>query len=470
MANIKKVLNNIYNYLTPYPLFIYKWCKLHRVLSYIILLSLIGLLDYFLPTYPSSLDSIKNRGVLKIVASNEPLVQHALSNHYYGFEYDLLAEYAASIDVKLEIIPVAYGELFQYLNSGKADIAIGGIISSELTSKLSTPTIEWYQLTPTITYHRKQNRLKNLEQFGDKKVYIPARFFKTPVLEKLNNIEANDSEYSLISKVNDGTIEHALSSNYKAKQAKHYFPNVNRAFLMQDKLGLVWALPRWHNKVFLENINNFLKQAKKQNLPKKYAQQYLENYKKVDLADLLNMQKRIHKVLPKYKTLFKKAANASDIDWYLLAAMAYQESHWSNRVTSPTGVKGIMQITKETAKYLGVEDRLNQRVSIYAAARYVKYLYNRLPDTIQEPDRIWFAVAAYNAGLKHIIRAHSKAKRLGLNANDWETVANQSLIYLYTDEDDNKKTFSQGLQAKKYVDRVQVFTDILRFHSIYPEL
>ena len=468
MAAFKIIFIRIYNCLAPYSLIAYKWCKEHYEITAIIFLILFGLIDYLLPSYPNSISNIKNKGVLTVVASNEPVVQHALSKHYYGFEHDLLSKYASSIGVSLNIISVPYSELFHHLNSGKADIAIGGILNTSSTKGFAAVTVEWYQLTPTITYRRKQKRAKNIQQLANKPVYMSSRFLGLSLAEELNLISTKEPEYKLLSLVANGDIEHALSTNYKAKQAKLYFPNLNRSFLLPNKLGLVWALPKWHNKSLLADVNQFLEQAKQQQLPKQYAKKYLENYKKVDFADLVAIDKRIDKTLPQYRTLFKNAAYAADIDWFLLAALAYQESHWSNKVISPTGVKGIMQITKQTAKYLGVTDRLNQRTSIYAAARYIKDLYTRLPDSIQEPDRTWFAIAAYNAGLTHILRAHEKAKRLDLNANDWDTVANQVLIYLYSDN--NEKTFPQGMQAQKYVDRIQVFTDILRFHSIHPEL
>ena len=468
MIRIKAIAKQVYDRLVPYSLRIWRWCKEHYELTAIIVLLLVGIIDYHLPAFPDSLQKIKNKGVLTILASNEPIVQHKLSDRYYGFEYDLIAEYADSIGVETKIISVPYGELFKQLNYGKADIAIGGILNTSVNKEHVATTIEWYQLTPTITYHRKQSRVKNIQQLGDNSVHVSSRFLDAKLPETINFVTSDKAEYKLLSLVNNGSVEYALSSNYKAKQAKHYFPNLNRAFLLADKLDLVWALPKWHDKVLLDDIDAFLKKAIKQKKPEKYAEKYLENYKSIPHGDLTGLDKRIETVLPWHKILFKNAAREAGIDWYVLAAVAYQESHWSNKVTSPTGVRGIMQLTKETASYLGVQDRLNQKVSIFAAARYIKDLHSRLPEEIKEPDRTWFALAAYNAGLTHITRAYEKAKRMGLDATDWQTVANQSLIYLYSDN--NEKTFSQGLQAQKYVDRIQVFTDILRFHSIHPEL
>ena len=102
--------------------------------------------------------------------------------------------------------------------------------------------------------------------------------------------------------------------------------------------------------------------------------------------DALNVHKKIVNVLPRYEQEFRRSARKSDLDWTLLAAMAYQESHWSNDAVSPTGVQGIMQLTNDTARFLKIEDRLNVSDTIDGAARYIKFLKSKLPGTIKEPE------------------------------------------------------------------------------------
>ena len=98
--------------------------------------------------------------------------------------------------------------------------------------------------------------------------------------------------------------------------------------------------------------------------------------------------------------------------------------------------------------------------SIDAAALYVKNLRQRLPKEIQEPERTWFAVGAYNVGLKHIIAAYKKAQSQGLDAKRWAEVS-KLLPELYDEP------FDRGVQAQNYVERVQIFTDIVRFYDIH---
>ena len=76
--------------------------------------------------------------------------------------------------------------------------------------------------------------------------------------------------------------------------------------------------------------------------------------------------------LPKYQPLFEREAQKVGLDWRLLAAIGYQESHWRPNAVSPTGVRGLMMLTQATANQLGVKDRTNPRESIYGGAQYLK--------------------------------------------------------------------------------------------------
>lgn len=108
----------------------------------------------------------------------------------------------------------------------------------------------------------------------------------------------------------------------------------------------------------------------------------------------------MHSVLPQYRPLFHDAQVITGIDWRMLAALAYQESQWEPLATSPTGVRGMMMLTEET-DHLGVNNRLDPAQSIRAGAQYLSELRDALPESIDEPDRTWMALAAYNLGMGH---------------------------------------------------------------------
>jgi len=432
---------------------------------HIVLCSILGLIAFAAIQYnvrpqSHSLQEIQQIGVLHVLISNDPDAQYAFNNEHYGFEYQLLKTFSDSLGVELQLQIVPYGELFSLLNAGVADIAVGGILANEYINSVSQPSIPWYQADVSVVYKRGQKRPRKISDLQGQEVLSSARFYQMPVSPGLNIKDDYRSEYDLLTAVNQGKAKYAISTNYRAKHAKHYLPRVSRGFLLGPKLDLVWALPKRHDPVLKAVLNQFLQTALDYNLPKKLAHQHFNLTNKLNAYDSLDIHRKIKERLPEYEYAFRKAARKGNIDWTLLAAMAYQESHWSNDATSPTGVKGLMQLTNKTADFLGVNDRLNVDETIQAASEYMGFLKSRIPSKVPEPERTWFAVGAYNIGLQHILEAYKKARKLNLNAHQWSTISHL-LPTLYG------RRFPRGVQARNYVQRIQVFADILRFYDTH---
>lgn len=117
--------------------------------------------------------------------------------------------------------------------------------------------------------------------------------------------------------------------------------------------------------------------------------------------------------LPALTPKFKRYAKEFDLPWQLLAAVAYQESHWNNEARSFTGVRGIMQLTLGTARYLGVENREDLDQSLWGGAKYLRFLIDQQPAHLHPRDRLTLALAAYNVGMGHLQDAQKLAVESG---------------------------------------------------------
>lgn len=433
-----------------------------RYIELILISALVGVaaVQYHLRPQSQSLDQVLSSGELRVLIADEPDSQYVFNRQHYGFEYELLSAFAEQLGVRLKLDVVPYGELFTLLSGGEGDIAVGGILDSSFVQRVSQPTIPWYQAQTTVVYKRGTKRPKRVEDINGEKVLAGARYFEIEPLQALNLVDDHRSEYALLSAVDQGDERFVLSTNYRALNAKHYLPRLNRSFILPEHVGVVWALPKRYDNALLTRLNEFLEAALERNLPNQLAEDYFKSPNRLSTYDTLAVHRKIETVFPEFEYAFRKAARRGQIDWQLLAAMAYQESQWSNDATSPTGVRGVMQLTTETAQDLGVSDRMDMTQSIDAAARYLNRLKSQLSDEIQEPERTWFAVGAYNVGLKHIRFAHRKAQKKGLDSTKWSTISGM-LPSLYD------APFSKGVQAKRYVERVQIFTDIMRFYDLH---
>jgi membrane-bound lytic murein transglycosylase F len=162
------------------------------------------------------------------------------------------------------------------------------------------------------------------------------------------------------------------------------------------------------------------------------------------------------------KPHFEEAELASGVDWRLVAALAYQESHWDAAATSPTGVRGLMMLTEETADRLQIKDRLDARASILGGARYFALLKDALPPRLPEPDRTYLALAAYNIGIGHLEDARILAQRSGLNPDKWQDV--RQVISKLAEPDTYqslKHGYARGGEATQLVDNIRNYYDIL---------
>jgi len=456
IKNILRVLVTIKTFIVNFFRFSIK----HIEVLAIVALITIAAIKYHVHPQSQTLDEVIASGQLRVLITDEPDSLYIFNKQHFGFEYELLEKFASELNVTLSLEIVPFGELFSKLDSGAADIAIGGILDSPFVRRVAEPTIPWYQAQTTVAYKRGTERPLDLDDLSKHKVLTSARYYHIDKLAALDLVDDHRSEYELLTAVDQGDERFALSTNYRVLNAKHYLPHLNRSFILPDKLDVVWVLPRRYDSQLMTAVNGFLQRSLDANLPSKLADTYFALPKRLSVYDTLIVHEKIDKVLPNFEYKFRTSARAVGIDWHLLAAMAYQESRWSNDAKSPTGVRGIMQLTTSTATFLGVDDRLDMSQSIDAAARYVLQLKKRLPEDILEPERTWFAVASYNMGLRHIVNAYNKTKGKGLDQTQWSVVS-ELLPTLYG------KSYSKGVQAKHYVERVQIFTDILRFYDLH---
>ena len=170
--------------------------------------------------------------------------------------------------------------------------------------------------------------------------------------------------------------------------------------------------------------------------------------------------------LPRYQNVFEREARRRGLSWELLAAQAYQESHWNPRARSYTGVRGIMQLTQATSYSLGIKNRLDPVKSIAGGARHLSMLHKQLPLHIQEPDRTWIALAAYNIGMGHINDARRLSFRLGKNPDRWDEFKDVlPLLAKKTYYRTLRHRYARGWEAVRYVERIRAYWSILHRYN-----
>jgi membrane-bound lytic murein transglycosylase F len=129
--------------------------------------------------------------------------------------------------------------------------------------------------------------------------------------------------------------------------------------------------------------------------------------------------------LDRYLPLVKKYAQQYDVDWILVLAVMKQESRFDHEAVSYRGAYGLMQIMPltqiELAEKLGVEETVTPRNNIKAGVYHLKSLFNFFEKVARE-DRIYLALAAYNAGLGRVLDAQQIASYMGNDPDRWTSI------------------------------------------------
>ncbi|MFO1304573.1 MAG: transglycosylase SLT domain-containing protein [Burkholderiales bacterium] len=245
-----------------------------------------------------------------------------------------------------------------------------------------------------------------------------------------------------------------------ARITRHLLAGFDVALAAAPSLDLAWVVsPRL--RTLGDDVDRYLAAARAQGALSRLADRYLGERPEVDARDATVLEERIDALLPLYADAFLEAERETTVDWRVLAAVAYQESQWDPSATSPTGVRGFMQLTEDTARALGI-DRLDPAASIQGAARYLASLKARLPARIAEPDRTLLALAAYNIGAGHLEDARIVAQRLKLDPDRWDDVRQALPLLALPEHYENARNgYARGGMPVAFVDRVRAYHDIL---------
>ena len=240
---------------------------------------------------------------------------------------------------------------------------------------------------------------------------------------------------------------------------RHNYPDLQTG-LSFDSVSLAFVFNK--EAIALERfVSTFIESHTRNNNPTKFiSKSSLQAFLRPGelAAFLTNITNRF----PQYAHLFFAAAQKYNLDWRLIAAVAYQESLWNEEAVSPTGVKGLMMLTNATARFMKVSDRTHPEQSVDGGTRYLLYLKKLLPERITEPDKTWLALAAYNIGPAHLEDIRIITEKHGKNPDLWMDVR-EFLPYIEEPEwyQQSKHGYGRGREAQKYVDNIRNYYQVL---------
>ena len=420
----------------------------------------------------SRVERIQAAGELVVATRQGPTSYQDTTLGPTGPEYAMAKRFARELGVELRLsVQPGPDAIFTALDRGRADIAAAGLTRTAQREQ-HRPFGPAYQYASALIIHRggvgtRPSEMADLvgQRIGVLEGSSHVDFLKEareehPGLAWVEIENAGTEE--LLSRVHRGDLDYTVMDSHEFQVARRYFPELRAALDLSGPQPLAWALPRGADRSLRERVSAFFETIKTDGSLARILDHHYAHLQEFDYVNVRAFMRQVERRLPRFQSLFEDAADHTDLDWRLLAATGYQESHWRAGAISPTGVRGVMMLTQPTAKYVGVSRRTDPAQSIHGGARYLRVLKDRLTD-VPEPDRTWLALAAYNVGHGHLQDARRITERQGDDPDAWVDVKERlPLLRQKTWYSETEYGYARGDEAVGYVENIRTYYDILR--------
>jgi len=420
---------------------------------------------------PPLLDQVLETGELRVVTRDSPTAYIITPDGPSGPEFDLAQAFADDLGVALVMDPVAsISDILPRLVSGKSHMAAAGLSITDTRREYLNFGHPYKSVDVHMIYKLGTGKPRSLDDLLDRSIEVTANSSHVDLLSTIQTshpalhwVENADVEVAdLLAKVATGEIDITVADSPDFDIQRHFYPDLRVALDLDIGDPIAWGFPKGVGDTLLARADDFLIRSYRNGLLTQVQDRYYGFTKKFDYVGTRNFIRHFKSRLPRYRGMFEEAGNQWDVDWRLLAAIGYQESHWRSQARSPTGVRGIMMLTLATAAYLGLDDRLDPKNSIFGGAQYFARQIERVADTVAEPDRTWMALAAYNVGFNHIKDARTIVEWDGGNPDIWVNIS-EALPLL-----SQRKWYSRvpygyarGWEPVLYVNNIRAYYNIL---------
>ncbi len=424
---------------------------------------------------PTRLEDIRKRGTLAVAmrigpVSFVPAENNGAASEPGGFEYELLVGFAEALAVDLDVRPVASIEqAMALLENGTVDLVAAGVSATPARRDRFAFTRGYLETQPRIVHRNDVDDAESVEDLVGQRVEALAHTVHARRLREIANdrealtwrtLERSTTE-QLLYRVWRGRSDYALTDELFLALNRPFYPELRAGMALGPPRELAWMM-HISDQELLEAANAYLQARRDEGMLAVLRDEHFGHLQEFDYVGTRTFLRHITERLPRFRDLFTEAAQTNGIDWRLLAAVGYQESHWDPDAVSPTGVRGVMMLTQDTAEFIGIDDRRDPAQSIRGGAAYLASLRERMPEDIPEPSRTWLTLAAYNVGLGHLEDARRITEMRGGNPDEWFDVR-KNLPLLAKQEWHQRVThgYARGWEPVRYVENIRRYFHLL---------
>ena len=430
-------------------------------------------------TPESALPPVQKSHELVVLTRNSPTTYYEDAyGNYAGLEYDLVNLFAQDLDVNVRfVVATEFNKIIPTLTRQQVHMVAAGLTITPEREKIVRFGPAYQTVQQQIVYNSLTLKPDDLSDLIGKNIEVIAG---SSYVERLQQARKKFPELKwhevrtveieeLLEKVANGEVDYSVADSHFISLSQNFFPDLGIAFDLGSPEQLAWAFPKNGDPYIVAQTQKFFSRIQSDGTLRRLLDRYYGHIQRLNHMDVVTFLEKMNTTLPTYRKLFQRAQEDTDFDWRLVAALGYQESHWDPLATSPTGVRGLMMLTADTADELGVDDRLDPKENVPAGATYLLRLKEALPQHIPEPDRTWFALAAYNTGMGHLEDARILAKKIKLNPDSWSDLKKALPLLSKTAYHDSlKHGYARGGETVIFVENIRGYYNILmKFEAAY---
>lgn len=413
--------------------------------------------------------AVQRQGEIVVLTTESPLIYS--KNKYgeaSGIDHDLIESFARHYGLPFRFKVLESEEAVKKaLAAGQGHVAAARLRTPLRKSGfLSGPAYEESYLS---LYCQKKARILHIRDLAQKRVQILEKDNYQGFSQRLQQLSpqvrlailsgkrSKDLFKNLTAQKTDCVIAETVSGDFFSRS----LIKVEKVSALSETFSISWSLAP-HQQNLLRLMQAWFQKASRDDEIMRVSDRYKIYLDQLNGKDIAKFIRMINTTLPQYQIAFKKAGQEHRLPWQLIASVAYQESHWNPEARSFTGVRGLMQLTTETALFLGVDDRMDPLQSIAGGSKYLRLLYNRTPKNLNHRDRLALALAAYNVGSAHLKDAQRLAEKMGKNPHSWRQL--REILPLLADPSYASELQygpARGHETVQFVERVKSFYSLM---------
>jgi membrane-bound lytic murein transglycosylase F len=416
-----------------------------------------------------ALAEIREAGTLRLITENNAHCYYLYRDAPAGFEHDLAHAFASSLGVELEVLVPGWDRMLGAVAEGDADLVGASLTVTPGRAELVDFSDPYLRIRQHVVVHKRNYGIRRIADLNGQELHVRrGTSYHERLLELMEQgldihlvLHENTPTDELLRRVAEGEIDITVADTNIALLNRRYYPTLRMAFSISEMQSIAWAVQK-ENHALLDELNRFLTAIRNDGTFGRIYRTYYVNVEAFDYHDLRTFHRRVARHLPRYEDTIKREAERYGLDWSLVAAVIYQESHFDPESESRAGALGLMQLTERAALDTGVEDRLDPQQSIQGGVKYLRTMAERF-EHLDEFNKTAFALASYNIGHGHVRDAQILAEQKNLDVTKWSAV--RTILPLLADREYYQHAqygYARGTEPVRYVDRVLVYYDILK--------